>query len=238
MAALNARLSTLHAIEGLDISRCGEYLAAWNALGAHLVPGAVLLDVGSYRSAWPQYAASVGATCLLLDPDWAVSRQAAWARRTAAGNRITPLVASGLSVPLADGSLALASAISTVEHIAGEGDTQAMADIRRVLRPDGLLFVSVPYSPVAREGTWRRWFQRWYDDSSFRQRLVEAPGLAPIADGYLLGGALGRFADFWYRLPARLRHSLSWSHALLFRRARLTGQPGDARVRWALLRPA
>ena len=238
MAAINARLSVLHAIEGLDVSRCAEYAAAWSALRPHLRPAKTLLDIGSYRSPWPHIAASLGAKCFALDPDWAVSRQAYWARHAENAARVVPVVADGRSLPLANESVDFASAISTLEHIPADGDTAVIAGLRRVVRQDGFVFVTVPYSQTPKEGRWRRWFQRWYNEDWFQQRLIHEPGLAAVSDGYLLGGALGRFADRWYRLPAYLRHCLSWSHVLLARRADLTGRPGDARVRWALLRPA
>ena len=231
---LNASMSALHAIEGIDLSRCAEYWAGWNALRGAFAPGDPVLDVGSYRSPWPLFVAGRGAVSLLLDLDRTVSGQLAWARR--AGASLQPILGSALEVPLRAGSLAVVTAISVVEHIAGDGDRRALAGLGQALRPGGAAFVSVPYARVAREGKWQRWYQHWYDDDAFANRLVAPSGLVIEEDGYLLGRRLGRFADVWYRLPARLRHALSWSHVPLFAAADLAGSRDDARVRWALLR--
>lgn len=49
---------------------------------------------------------------------------------------------SGLQLPLADASVDLACLFDTLEHIPEEA--QALDEVRRVLRPGGLVFVSVP----------------------------------------------------------------------------------------------
>ena len=48
-------------------------------------------------------------------------------------------------LPLADGSLSLVVAFDILEHI--EEDDLAVAEIRRVLRPDGTLLIAVPADP-------------------------------------------------------------------------------------------
>ncbi|HVD64650.1 MAG TPA: class I SAM-dependent methyltransferase [Lapillicoccus sp.] len=48
-------------------------------------------------------------------------------------------------LPLADGSLTLVVAFDILEHI--EEDDLAVAEIRRVLRPDGTLLIAVPADP-------------------------------------------------------------------------------------------
>jgi len=48
-------------------------------------------------------------------------------------------------LPLADGSLSLVVAFDILEHI--EEDHLAVAEIRRVLRPDGTLLIAVPADP-------------------------------------------------------------------------------------------
>lgn len=53
--------------------------------------------------------------------------------------------ASCLELPLADGSVDVALALDVLEHL--DDDERAMAEIRRVLRPDGCCVITVPAHP-------------------------------------------------------------------------------------------
>ena len=234
---VNRKLSLLHAIEGIDITRCAEYCAAWRNLRATLGQGrCVVLDLGSYRSPWPVYLARQGHRAIALDRSAMVMKQAGWANKAGCRSHVLPLVADALRIPLADNAADVATAISTLEHIEADGDTRALAEVCRALKPGGLLFVSVPYAACSMTGRWGRWFQRWYNDSEASRRLIDPLPVAEEGRGYLLGGTTGRLADIWYRLPARLRHCFSWSHIAWAWGSELTGDRSDARVLWLVLR--
>jgi SAM-dependent methyltransferase len=81
--------------------------------------------------------------------------------------------------------------MSVLEHVEGEaGDTQAVAELLRVLKPGGLLVLSVPFGSTYVEqtrlgvvGAARRtgdrreyFFQRIYDERAFRRRILAALG--------------------------------------------------------------
>lgn len=73
-----------------------------------------------------------------------------------------------------DGSVSFITAISTIEHIPGDGDTRAMAEFARVLPSGGRLIVTVPASPsyIENESTaYYAGFERRYDPAALQSRL-------------------------------------------------------------------
>ncbi len=233
---LNRRMSWLHAIQGVDISRAFEYTEAYVRVAS--VPHGRLLDIGSYRSPLPLFIAQQGYQVCLVDIDPAISQQTRWARKTL-DDRFSWLAAQadGTHLPFPDFSFDVVTCISTIEHLPGDGDIYMAREIGRVLRSGGRCFLSVPHSTVAKAGKWGRWFQRWYDLPTAIARLVEPSGLSLAAHGFLMGGVVGKVADIWYAQPRLLRHILSWSHILLFPTAFKKDTPSqhDARVLWLFL---
>ncbi len=74
----------------------------------------------------------------------------------------------------ADGSVNFISAVSTIEHIPGNGDTESMAEFARVLPPGGRLVVTVPASPSYMESEstfYYAGFERRYDPAALEKRL-------------------------------------------------------------------
>lgn len=81
-----------------------------------------------------------------------------------------------------DGAFDAVVCVSVVEHIDGDGDAAAMAEIRRVLRPGGVLHLTTNVAarahdvytarPVYGEG---RFFERRYSERSLRERLLGLP---------------------------------------------------------------
>jgi ubiquinone/menaquinone biosynthesis C-methylase UbiE len=73
-----------------------------------------------------------------------------------------------------DGSVNFITAVSTIEHIPGDGDTASMAEFARVLPSKGRLVVTVPASPSYMENDstfYYAGFERRYDPAALQNRL-------------------------------------------------------------------
>jgi SAM-dependent methyltransferase len=105
-----------------------------------------------------------------------------------ARGRAAFLLQDGRDLSFEDGSFDIVYSMSVLEHIEGKGgDSRAITELVRVLKPGGLLVVSVPFGPTFLEqqrvgfaGAARKtkdretyFFQRIYDRHQFTRRLVE-----------------------------------------------------------------
>lgn len=80
---------------------------------------------------------------------------------------------SGLELPFADGSFDMVAMFDAIEHI--PNDHEVLAEVRRILRPGGLLFVSVPaYQFLYSQNDRLVHHQRRYTRSEMRGKLVGA----------------------------------------------------------------
>lgn len=119
--------------------------------------------------------------------------------------------------------------ISVLEHIADEGedgrskgDTGAIRDIARVLRPGGSITLTVPfkaegyreefldgtvYEREAPRGS-KSFYQRYYDRAALMERLIEPSTL--ICEALVFFGEPGRIKvePFWNRIPMKVKAPL------------------------------
>jgi len=92
------------------------------------------------------------------------------------------VTASGLDVPYADASFDLVALFDTIEHI--EDDLGVLHEVRRVLRPGGLVFVSVPaYQFLYSQNDRLVHHQRRYTRPQMLH-LLRAAGLVPAKVTY------------------------------------------------------
>jgi SAM-dependent methyltransferase len=124
--------------------------------------------------------------------------------------------ADGCQLPFADGEFDFAYSLSVIEHIPGEGDTKAVTEMSRVVRPGGLVFIEVPLRykeetlmlqydskgfPLAEP----RFYERRYSPETAARRLEQIPGLK-LEQRMVMGENMG--IDPWIatpRLPRLLR---------------------------------
>jgi SAM-dependent methyltransferase len=182
---VNLRLGFNHAIKRLDYVRRLELGKA-----IELVPfdrGTRVLDVASGRSPWPFYLAlEAGCTVVSFDLSDSVYWQPrAWRRQGKRGALIT-MKHDACSLPYSDGAFSIVTAVSAIEHIDGTGDTQAVCEMARVLRPGGWLYITVPYDPRGGKDCFRNrtvygreyagkplFWKRNYDDEMLGSRILE-----------------------------------------------------------------
>ncbi len=144
----------------------------------YLKDGNVYLDIGSGSSPVPTFLyqrhhAQTYAT--ELDPVY-LERQKSYMKTLGFTRRDCFIVQSedATRLSFADGSVNFITAISTIEHIRGDGDTRSMAEFARVLAPGGGLVVTVPASPsyIENESTfYYAGFERRYDPMALQERL-------------------------------------------------------------------
>ena len=94
------------------------------------------------------------------------------------------------ALPFADNSLPFLYSVSVVEHIGGEGDSEGLREMGRVLKPGGTAVITVPVGPTFSE-VWldrdpygsqpkdgeRVFFSYIYDRQNLEKRLVKPSGL-------------------------------------------------------------
>jgi len=178
----------------MDYVRCVEFPLVFQHLG--LAPGGRLLDVGSGQSHFPLYVASrTPTTVVALDPSprvlWLKEMEAKFVRRgIMPPGRLHVVVADARDTALGDGEFDYIALISTIEHVEHDGDSTAMRELARLLKPGGRLVLTVPYNYECYRDFWvaddtytdvyrgtRLFYQRHYDDAALERRLVEPSGL-------------------------------------------------------------
>lgn len=155
-----------------------------------LKPGSMYLDIGSGSSPVPtllhQFCrAKTYAT--ELDPRY-LERQKSYMKTLGLRHDFIVQREDATALSFADRSLDFVSAISTIEHIPGDGDSRSMAEFARVLRPGGRLVVTVPTDATYIENQstfYYAGFERRYDAPALQHRLFR-PDLKIIEQLYMV----------------------------------------------------
>jgi SAM-dependent methyltransferase len=128
-----------------------------------------------------------------------------------------------------DASFDAAYSISVLEHVPDNGDSRAIREIGRVLKPGGRLCLTVPFAlrysedwvgqdvfERRRKSRERVFFQRRYDLKALRERLIEPSGLRETTRVYFGEPGLP-FDRYWNRLPVLMRLPAAWAQPLFER---------------------
>lgn len=172
----------------LDPSRYLELPWALERLAAR--PGERVLDLASPKLL-AIYLARRGVEVTTVDQ---LEREIETWRAFGAGEDHLRLeVADGRALPHPDASFDHAYSISVLEHIPDDGDTEALRELARVVRPGGRVLVTLPHAPAYRED-WRdgdvfanepteqrSFFQRWYDSERADRLIAAAPALELVS---------------------------------------------------------
>ena len=188
-------ITTLPRAPTLGLKRLLLPVSYWRAaefafVGRELSPplGARVLDLGSPKDLALFLAVRRNYEIVAVDilPDAiAVSERFAQAQgRSGAGaGYVKSEVQDGRALPYADNTFDAAYSVSVLEHIPDAGDSTAISELVRIVRPGGRIAVTVPYDREYREtfvsgrvydrdlGE-RTFFERHYDDVTLQTRLL------------------------------------------------------------------
>jgi SAM-dependent methyltransferase len=116
-----------------------------------------------------------------------------------AAGQVWSEVQDGREMPYADCSFDAAFSVSVLEHIPGRGDSEAIVQIARIVKPGGRIALTVPYATSYREtfvdrSVYERsqsghepvFFERHYDDDALADRLIR-PSSCKLVDLQLWG---------------------------------------------------
>jgi SAM-dependent methyltransferase len=94
---------------------------------------------------------------------------------------VKPVVASGLNLPFADNSFDLVVVSEVIEHIPKRTESSLLIEIKRILRPNGVVLVTTPKQSIRSCLTDPAWFfgHRHYSEKKLLQ-LVRSSGLNVI----------------------------------------------------------
>ncbi len=193
-------------IEPCNYWRNVEVPAVLNELAVR--PGERVLDVGSPKLPSLYLSYRTGAEIFATDlfpyffDEYSHYLQRLGPPPIGAGYRMEAQDARALPYP--DDHFDKVYAISVVEHIDDQGDSLAMREMARVLKPGGLCSLTVPFHHTYRESTIDHalyfkqpvdgkpvFYQRHYDSDALRARLVQPSGLALVRLDY--------FEERWLR---------------------------------------
>jgi len=263
----SCRLGPRWFLRGVELTRGKEWPAALSHSG--LREGDSVLDIGSAAfSLFPLYLATRGSYKVNITD---ISENVKAHERTLRARgftkvldegRVTVEVQDARRLTYPDGSFNRVFAISTIEHIGGDGDTQAVKEFARVLRPGGRAVITVPCGPSFQEeqrdtgelqgygadagvrdlfkskrtGT-KAFFQYRYDLAAIEARLIAPSGLKPVHHSYVTV----RQPDIrqaWGARPAWLKALTNWAtpaFTTLLIAVRPAGSPVTKRTEAAII---
>jgi len=152
-----------------------------------------VLDVGCAGTLFPYYVSRLFPQARVVGIDsgenlaLAPAQLARMAARADAAERVRLFPADARRLPFRDGGFDAATAVSVLEHIRGDGDIVAMREMARVVRPGGLIALSVPMGARAAEQEADAscpYFIRRYDAGTLAERLIRAVGASSVAVRY------------------------------------------------------
>jgi len=212
------RLGHKDFVKRVDMYRYLEYPTVIS--GLQIEPGMSLLDVGSSNTILPLYLASTGCRVIAVDVD---ERALAFQKKRLSRleGKLFPTsylrfeIQDARRLAYADNSFDRITAVSMIEHIPSNGDSLAVTEMARVLKPGGRLGLSFPYGPAYREG--RPPYDtalnhRIYDETTINSRIINVCTLNEVSRFYFTSRIKG--FDFertlWRRIPQKIHNLTGW----------------------------
>jgi SAM-dependent methyltransferase len=217
-------------VNPLSYPRYMEYQIALSRLEP--LDGCRILDIGSPKLPALLLARHAGRELYATDiRDYFIQSTAFFLRRIGLGHRLGKdihlEVQDARCLSYSDAFFDRIFSISVIEHIPDDGDTQAIREIERVLRPGGIVTLTVPFSAAGyyeeyvtgdvyeRQMTTKKTFyQRHYDMDALRTRLTDVSDLR-VVDISFFGEPGVQFERYWNRIPMRWKLPLLWAQPFL-----------------------
>lgn len=186
----------------INVSRCYEFRRTYELLRPQ--KGELVFDLSSPKLL--SHFLSEKSGCKVVTADMNKEEVEDWTTLTVE-NRTRPswVIANGVNLGFRDNTFDKIYSVSVLEHIPGDGDTETMRELARILKPGGTLVITVPYAGKFRsetigkdvynlhngKGSEFHW-SHFYDEAHLRKKLVEGSGLTPagIYFGYGPGSVL------------------------------------------------
>jgi len=232
--------------------RSVEFAYVWRQLA--LAAGARVLDLGSPKDLAAMLAKhrryELVATDILPEAI-ALSERYARAQHIAGHGPgcVYSEVQDGRALTYPDASFDAAYSVSVLEHIPDHGDSEAIRELIRVVRPGGLVVVTVPFDRHYREtfvdgpvyerrpvDSERLFFERHYDRATLASRLMDAPGTDVVDLQFWGEGAIRteRLLDRLGPLRIPLSPLEAWLAAALLRNVEPEGEGHPMAASFAL----
>jgi SAM-dependent methyltransferase len=224
------REAAARVVNPLSYPRYMEYKLALGQLGP--LGGCRVLDIGSPKL--PVLVLARKAQCELYATDvrdYFIGPTAHFLTRMGLSRRLGKdlhlEVQDARQLSYADEWFDRAFSISVLEHIPADGDTRAIQEIARVLRPGGVLTLTVPFAASGyheeflqgevyerQAVTGGTFYQRYYDLATLHARLVAPAGLQLAAMTFFGEPGL-RFEPYWNRVSMWWKLPLLWAQPFL-----------------------
>lgn len=174
---------------------------AWIFSHAQLKPGLKVLDIGGASTAFVFYLGHLGCSVKVIDNDWSccgmiyntnyVAKKMAWDIEALDRDITKP-------IPFADNSFDRVFSICVVEHLASSVRRSMMAEAARVLKPGGIVGITIDYGPNREVLLADKGLRFGYRDKLFDE-IINPSGLTLYGNNDLIdvsndeGGFLGAF---------------------------------------------
>lgn len=231
----NNKLGLSKILYGIDYQRCLEYPVAFNQLSLN-EDVSTYLDIGTGKySIFPLYVAHRCPDLImrLTDINSHVFKQLKYINRDKIlkdsynHSRITIEKQDARCLTYEDNSFDRIAAISSIEHIPDDGDSQAMKEIMRVLKPGGKAIITVPYKHSGYEAMFRKprkptddnkleFFSHFYNEQALNERLINTGDYLLENITYLGEKDFAYFDFLRTKVPIRntLKYFLGWTNPI------------------------